>query len=129
MGEIFNKSYADYSSKPDAEQAFAAFKFKWLERVAADGELPVLAARFCITLLPYFNLENGGRAWTYQDTMATKLGVHRQCINKIIQALVERGHLITKRQGRDKPNHYWMQLREVEEANQDVCENVHHTTR
>ena len=64
-------------------------------------------------------------AWMYQDTLATMLGVRRECICKVFGALVDRGHLFEKRQGRDKPNHYWMVLKE---DNQDVRENTHHAT-
>jgi hypothetical protein len=107
----------------DAQRQFAADKFRWLDQVAADGELPPLAARLCITFCRFFSLEYDGRAWAYQDTMAEVLGVKRWSINKVLQALVERGHLTSVRRGRDKPNHYHFVLKDEDH---DVCDRTHH---
>jgi hypothetical protein len=74
--------------------------------------LPALAPALCIEFVHYFDLAYDGAAWPAQDTLAAALGVRREAVNKVINALVEQGHLTSTRQGRDKPNVYRMVLRE-----------------
>jgi hypothetical protein len=93
----------------EAQRAFASKKFRWLEKVARDWrKLPPLATPLCIWFCHQFNLANGGGAWPYQATIAEALGVHRETINRVLAALVARGHLQIVRQGRDRPNLYHM---------------------
>jgi hypothetical protein len=117
----------------DAQRLFASSKFRWLEQVARDDELPEIAARFCILLCPLFNLEYDSVAWPYQDTLATALGARRDVLNKAIRALVKRGHLTSQRRGRDKPNHYRFVLkgpddvaRDAHHEDHDVARDAHH---
>jgi hypothetical protein len=102
MGEIFNKSYADYSSKVEAEKAFSSFKHRWYERLVIAKEISALAFRLLYLLKPYFNLEKGGKAWPSQDTLAEQLcrdgrPVTRECINRLLREVVHHGHLISQR--------------------------------
>ena len=102
MGEIFNKSYADYSSKAEAEKAFSSFKHRWYERLVIAKEISALGFRLSYLLKPYFNLEYGGKAWPSQDTLAQQLAVGghpvtRKTINKLISELVHHGHLTSQR--------------------------------
>ena len=95
MGEIFNKSYADYSSKVEAEKAFSSFKHRWYERLVIAKEISALAFRLSYLLKPYFNLEYGGKAWPSQDTLAEQLTfggrlVTRKTINTLISELGQR---------------------------------------
>lgn len=88
---------------------FTHAKFCWLEQVARDNRnVPTLAPAVCIELCHYFNLRDDGAARVWQDALAQALGVRREAINKVIKALVERGHLSSTRCGRDQPNLYRM---------------------
>jgi hypothetical protein len=112
----------------DAQRKFAADKFRWLYQVAVDANsLAPLAVAVCVLLCRYFNLDHDGRAWAYQDTLASALGVRRECINRVLRALVERGHLTSIRRGRDKSNHFYFVLKEeaASEAD-DVRKTGHH---
>jgi len=91
---------------------FTHKKFRWLDQVSLDRELPPLALPVCVQLCPAFNLAYDGTAWPFQDTIAARLGVRREKINKAIAALVARGHLESIRQGRDKPNAYRMVVKD-----------------
>jgi hypothetical protein len=91
---------------------FTHKKFRWLNQLSLDAELSDLALRVCVQLCAAFNLDYGGAAWLFQDTLAARLGVRREKINKAIALLVARGHLESIRQGRDKPNVYRMVLKD-----------------
>src|SRR6516165_3436021 len=94
---------------------FTYRKFLWLEQVAKDRSLPALSSAVCILLSPYFNLSHDGAAWPYQDTLAASLGVRREAVNRVINALVERGHLeVTTTRGRHKPSVYRLVLKETD---------------
>src|SRR6516162_2788755 len=94
---------------------FTYRKFLWLEQVARDRGLPALASAVCTLLSPYFNLSHDGAAWPYQDTLAASLGVRREAVNRVINALVERGHLeVTTTRGRHKPSVYRLVLKETD---------------
>ena len=95
---------------------FAALRFKWVEQVGMDGELPKLAYRIAIWLCRHFNLDHDGAAWAYQDSMAQALGAHRQRVSEALKALVERGHLTSKQRGRDAPNVYEMVILDVRKS-------------
>jgi biotin operon repressor len=97
MGEIFNKSYADFPSKAEAEKAFSSFKHRWYERLVIAKEISALAFRLCYLLKPNFNLKYGGKAWPSQGTLAEQLGVTRKHVNMLINELVRHGHLISQR--------------------------------
>jgi hypothetical protein len=103
-----------------AEREFAANKFRWLEQVANDGELPPLASRLAIILCPLFNREYGGRAWASQEYLAGVMGVRRQRINQVLQALVKRGHLRSVRRGKMEQNYYYF-------VDSDVRKTGHHS--
>jgi hypothetical protein len=110
----------------EAHKQFASEKFRWLEQIALDGELSALAVRIAIWLCHLFNLEHGGAAWPYQDSIAAALGVKRKHTNKAITALVKRGHLTSERRGRDKPNHYRFVLQNDADQGDDVRDHTHH---
>jgi Helix-turn-helix domain len=97
---------------------FAALKFKWLEQVAVDRQLPPLAASVCIWLCRHFNLDEDGAAWPHQETIAQALGISRRWVIKVLQALVERGYLFSEQRGQDQPNLYRMRCAdEVSDVN------------
>jgi hypothetical protein len=112
--------------KSDAQITdFTHRKFRWLAQVAADGELPLLAARLCILLCDkYFNLDHGGYAWASQATLAKVLGVCRRSVNGAMGALIERGHLTSKRRGDGQTSLYRLALKEGVEAGFRCAENV-----
>jgi hypothetical protein len=91
---------------------FTHKKFRWLDQLSIDRELPPLALRVCIQFLPGFNLDYDGSAWFFQDTIAARLGVRRETVNRVLNAVVARGHLESIKQGRDKPNVYRMVLKD-----------------
>jgi len=93
---------------------FTHRKFLWLEQVARDRRLPALSSAVSVLLSPYFNLSHDGAAWPYQDTLAASLGVRREAVNRVINALVERAHLeVTTTRGRHKPSVYRLVLKET----------------
>src|SRR5262249_44902884 len=66
----------------------------------------------CVQLLPGFNLDYDGAAWFFQDTIAARLGIRRETVNRVLNAVVARGHLASTKQGRDKPNVYRFMIKE-----------------
>jgi len=99
---------------------FTHKKFSWLEQVARDRSLPALAPAVCILLSPYFNLSRDGAAWPYQDTLAASLGVRREAVNRVINALAEQGHLeVTSTRGRRKASVYRMVLKATAKCAQE----------
>jgi hypothetical protein len=98
--------------RPSKATRFTHKKFRWLDQLSLDSELPPLALRVCVQLLPSFNLKYGGAAWLYQDTLATRLGLRRETISRVLNAVVARGHLESVKQARDKPNIYRMVLKD-----------------
>jgi hypothetical protein len=92
---------------------FTGQKFRWLEQIARAGrELPSLAPAVAIEFSHYFDLAEGGAAWPWQDAIAQALGVRREAVNRVINALVEHGDLTVTRQGRDRPNIYRFVLKD-----------------
>ena len=120
MGEIFNKSYADYSSKTEAEKAFSSFKHRWYERLVIAKEISANAFRLCYLLKPYFNLEYGGKAWPSQDTLATQLGIERENVNKLLKSVVRHGHLTSQRGQHGCAYHMVLKEPAEEEADQEL---------
>ena len=55
--------------------------------------MPPLGVRLSVQLCHCFNLDYDGAAWPSQETLATKLGVRREAINRTIGIMVAFGHL------------------------------------
>lgn len=84
--------------------------FRWLEQVAADRELPHVAARLAIVLSQFFNNQTG-EAWPTQQTLATRLGITDRAVRNSLDALHSQGHLhVTRGVGRKNPNRYRARL-------------------
>ena len=83
-----------------ADIRFSHFKWQWLKQVALDQpNLPPLATAICVWLAQYFR-KYDGVVWAYQETLAQEFRVRRECINKTLNALVDREHLTdAKRRG------------------------------
>ncbi|MBR0937294.1 helix-turn-helix domain-containing protein [Bradyrhizobium jicamae] len=88
-----------------------ADQFAWLRQVALDPVLPAAAPRVAIALTGYFNREHGGWAWPSQQTLADELGLHERTVRTALSAMVERGHLLAKRRGREETNLYHLALK------------------
>jgi hypothetical protein len=92
---------------------FTGHKFRWIEQVARDcRNLPALGAAVAAEFCHYFDLAHGGAAWPWQGAIADALGVRREAVNRVINALIERGHLTSTRGGRNKPNVYHFVLKD-----------------
>lgn len=86
-------------------------QFQWLRQVAFDNDLPPVAACVAIALTKYFNREHGGWAWMSQPTLAIDLGVSVRTVGAALAALVDRGHLISKRRGAKETNLYHLAIK------------------
>jgi hypothetical protein len=106
---------AKLSCNEQAAREFTGQKFRWLEQIARDRQLPGLAAAVAIELCPTFNREQNGEGWKGQDTIARKLGVRREAVNRVLTAMVARGHLTSKRRGRNHTNLYSFILKDEAE--------------
>jgi Helix-turn-helix domain len=97
-----------------ATDTYGNDQFVWLRQVAADcRDLPPLAAYIAIALTKYFNYrEHDGWAWMAQTTLARDLGVSESTVRRALDALVKRGHLISKRRGCKETNLYRLALKE-----------------
>jgi len=113
-------------SPSDAQaRAFASKKFRWLEQVARDyRSLPALASPVCIWLCHLFNIEKSGAAWPWQDEIARAFGVKRETVNRLLAALIDRGHLKAVRQGQGQPSRYYMVVDEGNTGPPDVTETI-----
>ena len=103
-------------------------KFRWLEQLATDSNLSLLALRACILVGSKCSLDGGGVAIIGQSKIADKLGVWRQAVNPALRKAIALGHLEAIQRGRNKPNGYRMVLKD--EAS-DVAADVRNsrTTR
>jgi hypothetical protein len=97
-------------------------KFRWLEQLAADSRISLLALRACILVGSKCSLDGGGVAIIGQETLAGKLGVWRQAANQALRQAIALGHLEAIQRGRNKPNGYRMVLKDeaAETAAADV---------
>ncbi|MBJ7403377.1 MAG: hypothetical protein JHD07_08805 [Bradyrhizobium sp.] len=77
--------------------------FRWQLQVAADPELPALAGTIAIAISQFVNNKTG-TAWPFRHTLAKLVGRSERAVSRAISAMVERGHLDRKDQGRDRPN-------------------------
>jgi hypothetical protein len=100
-------------------------KFRWFEQLSDDPDLPLLALRACLKLASKCSLDNGGVAIIGQDTLAKKLGVWRQQVNRALRQAIARGHLESIRRGRDHANAYRLVLKDEmpKTAADDVCKS------
>jgi hypothetical protein len=57
---------------------FTHNKFRWLEQVARNRNLPALASAVCIEFFHYFSLAHDGAAWPAQNSIAETPGVRRE---------------------------------------------------
>jgi len=103
-------------------------KFRWLEQLATDSNLSLLALPACIIVASKCSLDGGGVAIIGQSKIADKLGVWRQAVNPALRKAIALGHLEAIQRGRNKPNGYRMVLKD--EAS-DVAADVRNsrTTR
>jgi len=87
-------------------------QFNWLRQVASDCKaLPPVAAYVAIALTKYFSRKRDGWSWMSQQTLAGDLGVSEITARRALSALVDRGHLISKRRGREETNMYHLTLK------------------
>lgn len=86
--------------------SFAREKFGWLDQVRADAELTPLAFMLAYVLANLVN-EREGYAWPSVARLASECRVTERAVQKVIQRLMERGHLrVEKGLGRGQTNHY-----------------------
>ena len=110
------------------KQEFASLKFRVFDQVAANLELPEHSLKICVLLCRYLHANAGGWGWMYQDALAELLAISRSRVGQIVRALIEHGHLQTKRQGQHKANLYCLALVKASEeasryAAQQTSEN------
>ncbi len=91
--------------------SFTKDQFQWLRQVAADCKLPSIAGTVAIALTQYFNRKNDGWAWMSQPTLADDLGISVSTVRRALSAMVLRGHLISKRRGKEETNLYQLILK------------------
>lgn len=80
-----------------AGDPFTAAIFRWLDRVAADPELPPAAFRLGYIISQHIN-RGSLKAWPNQRTLADAIGLkdERQ-VRRLTDALERRGHVLTQR--------------------------------
>jgi hypothetical protein len=94
---------------------FTKDRFNWIEQVVGDCQsLPPNAGFVAMALIKYFSREKDGWAWMAQTTLACDLGISESTVRRSLSALVDRGHLISKRRGREETNLYHLALKENE---------------
>jgi hypothetical protein len=85
---------------------FTALKFRWLEGIAADPELPASAARLAIALNKHLNRKTWD-AFPAVATLARAIRMTERRVQTLLQDLVKRGHLtIEAGGGRHATNRY-----------------------
>ncbi|OKO75715.1 hypothetical protein AC629_33685 [Bradyrhizobium sp. NAS80.1] len=105
--------------------SFTEDQFNWLRQVAADcAALPPLSGFVAIALTKYFNRKEGGWAWMAQTTLADDLGISVRTIGTVLSALVERGHLISKRRGREETNLYHLALKNSDGDRKELADHT-----
>ncbi|WP_441260819.1 helix-turn-helix transcriptional regulator [Bradyrhizobium sp. 521_C7_N1_3] len=102
---------------------FTRKQFDWLRQVAFDSELPPAASRVATALTKYFSREHDGWAWMSQATLARDLGMPERTVRYALSALVDDGHLVTKRRGKKETNLYHLQLKNSESDRQAVADH------
>jgi hypothetical protein len=72
---------------------FTADKLAWLEQIACDPDLSILAKAVAMVIaVRYLNRESGD-AWPAVETLATDVGRGKTQIHEALKALELRGHL------------------------------------
>jgi hypothetical protein len=85
---------------------FTALKFQWLERIAADFELPASATRLAVALNKHLNRKTWD-AFPAVATLARAIGMTERRVQGLLQELVKHGHLtIESGGGRHATNRY-----------------------
>lgn len=98
---------SDTKGKASREKGVTLTKFLWVDQVVCDPNLPPNAARVAQVIASYSN--EAGNAFPGIDTLATILGVVRNCVKKSLKALEENGHLeIESGRGRRITSRYRM---------------------
>jgi biotin operon repressor len=115
-----------------ATDKFTRDQFDWLRQVAFDSGLQHAASGVAIGLTKYFNRKHDGWAWMSQATLASDLGISESTVRRALSALVERGHLISKRRGKEETNLYHLALKSdigdrSEMTDHDQSEMTDHT--
>jgi len=93
-------------SRPEKGDDFTRNRFSWLDQVLADEEISKAAFAVAYALASHINRKSG-LAWPSQSTLAKQVSLSDRQVRKLVEQLVERGHLfIAKRHTRHTPNYY-----------------------
>lgn len=113
---------ADAAPDPEAGDAktsappfsFAAFRYAWLDQVAADDELPPIAFKLAWHLMKDCGrtFKRTGDIYSFrgQDSLGELLKVDPRYVRTLVDKLVEDRHLGKKRGGKGNPNRMFPKL-------------------
>lgn len=94
--------------------SFAAFRYAWLDQVAADDGLPPIAFKLAWHLMKDCGrtFKRTGDVYSFrgQDSLGDLLKVDPRYIRTLVDKLVEDGHLGKKRGGKGNPNRMFPML-------------------
>jgi hypothetical protein len=80
---------------------------KWRMQVVGDGELPDMRGNVAVVIAEAIDRKTGIGIWS-METIAKKAAMSKSGVEKIVNAMVERGHLgIVKGRGQGITNKYW----------------------
>ncbi|MGJ0426970.1 helix-turn-helix domain-containing protein [Methylocystis sp.] len=135
--DLDRSSFTKNSPDRQSENGLIA-RWRWIDQVAFDRDLPPSAVRVAIVVASHVNASTG-TAWPSIDRLAEILGVVPNCIRKSIKGLVQGGHLdMELGGGRNAPNRYRLIAKEehiesskrctaVQGYEEKPCTDVHET--
>jgi hypothetical protein len=104
MGNNFSRQSPEFKKQ----------RFRWLDQVLVDPELPASAFKVAYRIGDDFNdVQQDGRAWEGCKEIARAIGMSEKTVITMVRRLNARGHLRVEwgKQGRGHPNNYWMILK------------------
>ena len=98
--------------------------FEWLRQVQGDPSITSAAFELAFVILQHVNIKTGA-AWPTQKPLANALRISDRHVRKLIDALVDRGHLrVQLTSGRHNPNVYRLAKKKADRRNHSSTINA-----
>jgi DNA-binding MarR family transcriptional regulator len=112
-------------------QSFTKERLTWLDTIAQDSRITPGAFRLAFIISAHINRETGD-AWPGLDRLAEAMGMNERSVRRLVDELVNAGHIAKQRGGDGRPNRYRMQVSDrTNMSDQNVSRldiNVHSET-